>query len=584
MATFFSTTSNQRDLTGGDMSFHHYPPPSSNPYSDSSAGGLIPLPATIVSQSHIAHGSGDEPAAFIGTREAPATDSGEMGLQTQLLMANGGAAQRHQGGLSLSLGTQVPVSLYQYRPAGMAAASLLSPSQSPMASRSAQNSIYVQNSRFLKAARQLLDEVVNVRDAIKRKGDRNQGKDSGECKADAADKSDDKAGSNPQQEQESNSAPELSPSERQDLQNKVTALMAMLDQVDRRYRHYHHQMQIVMSSFDAVAGAGAAKPYTALALQTISRHFRSLRDAIGAQVQSARRSLGEQDTSAQGGGLSRLRYIDQQLRQQRAMQQFGMMQQPQHAWRPQRGLPESAVSVLRAWLFEHFLHPYPKDSEKLMLARQTGLSRGQVSNWFINARVRLWKPMIEEMYKEEFGAEMDSNSSSENAGKGKDEAISSEDRDEFQSPSSAAAGKHGASQQLNPFKSEAMGGIDGVGGLSSCLDGAMGTYATSLNLNHHVRPGAGGSASLLHDALQQAHHHHGGDARFVSYGDMADLGGYDGGSVSLTLGLQHCNNAGPVPAEQQGLLYGSSGDFEYMNGSDDRQRFGPSQLLHDFVA
>ncbi|KAM7514112.1 hypothetical protein LguiA_003695 [Lonicera macranthoides] len=25
-----------------------------------------------------------------------------------------------------------------------------------------------------------------------------------------------------------------------------------------------------------------------------------------------------------------------------------------------------------------------------------------VSNWFINARVRLWKPMIEEMYKEEF--------------------------------------------------------------------------------------------------------------------------------------------------------------------------------------
>lgn len=27
----------------------------------------------------------------------------------------------------------------------------------------------------------------------------------------------------------------------------------------------------------------------------------------------------------------------------------------------------------------------------------------QVSNWFINARVRLWKPMIEEMYKQEFG-------------------------------------------------------------------------------------------------------------------------------------------------------------------------------------
>jgi hypothetical protein len=134
-------------------------------------------------------------------------------------------------------------------------------------------------------------------------------------------------------------------------------LLYWLRQVDRKYRHYNYQMQIVMSSFNAVAGAGAARPYTALALQTISRHFRSLRDAIGAQVQSLRRSLGEKDASAQGGGLSRLRYIDQHLRQQRAMQQFGMMQQPQHAWRPQRGLPESAVSVLRAWLFEHFLHP-----------------------------------------------------------------------------------------------------------------------------------------------------------------------------------------------------------------------------------
>ncbi|KAB2610973.1 BEL1-like homeodomain protein 11 [Pyrus ussuriensis x Pyrus communis] len=39
------------------------------------------------------------------------------------------------------------------------------------------------------------------------------------------------------------------------------------------------------------------------------------------------------------------------------------------------------------------------------------LSLFQVANWFINARVRLWKPMIEEMYKEEFGeSSEDSNS------------------------------------------------------------------------------------------------------------------------------------------------------------------------------
>lgn len=128
-------------------------------------------------------------------------------------------------------------------------------------------------------------------------------------------------------------------------------------QVDRRYRQYYHQMQIVVSSFDVIAGSGAAKPYTALALQTISRHFRCLRDAINGQIQVARRSLGEEDAASndRGVGISRLRYVDQQLRQQRALQQLGMMQQ--HAWRPQRGLPETSVSVLRAWLFEHFLHP-----------------------------------------------------------------------------------------------------------------------------------------------------------------------------------------------------------------------------------
>ena len=134
-------------------------------------------------------------------------------------------------------------------------------------------------------------------------------------------------------------------------------MIVLFLQVNRRYKQYYHQMQIVVSSFDVIAGCGAAKPYTALALQTISRHFRCLRDAITGQIRASRRSLGEEDVSENGKGvrISRLRYVDQHLRQQRALQQLGMMQQ--HAWRPQRGLPESSVSILRAWLFEHFLHP-----------------------------------------------------------------------------------------------------------------------------------------------------------------------------------------------------------------------------------
>eukprot|EP01018_Ginkgo_biloba_P034446 Gb_39741 [translate_table: standard] len=171
--------------------------------------------------------------------------------------------------------------------------------------------------------------------------------------------------------------------------------------VYRRYRHYGEQMQMVVTSFESIAGLGAATPYTALALKAMSRHFRCLRDAISNQLRVTSKALGE-DPSVPGtsrGETPRLRFLDQNLRQQRAVQHLGMLEQ--HAWRPQRGLPERSVSVLRAWLFEHFLHPYPTDADKHMLARQTGLSRSQVSNWFINARVRLWKPMVEEMYLQE---------------------------------------------------------------------------------------------------------------------------------------------------------------------------------------
>ena len=131
-------------------------------------------------------------------------------------------------------------------------------------------------------------------------------------------------------------------------------------QIDRKYKQYYHEMQIVVSSFDMVAGSGTATPYTAVALQTISRHFRCLRDAISGQIDTTRRSLGESDhdacSSEKGVRISRLRHVDQQVRDRKALHHLGVMQR--HNWRPQRGLPESSVSVLRSWLFEHFLHPY----------------------------------------------------------------------------------------------------------------------------------------------------------------------------------------------------------------------------------
>ncbi|KAI3930518.1 hypothetical protein MKX01_036964 [Papaver californicum] len=205
----------------------------------------------------------------------------------------------------------------------------------------------------------------------------------------------------------------FSSSMEQELQIKITKLIGLLDEVENRYEQYYNQMEEVASSFEVIAGLGAAKSYTAMALQAMSRHFCSVRDSIVTQIRVANRDLFQGSSPRTRTGLSQLSLFDQEPRQNR-LQQLGLIQNQRQPWRPIRGLPENSVTILRSWLFEHFLHPYPTDPEKLMLASQTGLSKNQVSNWFINARVRLWKPMIEEIYKEEFGeSSLDLDSSSQ---------------------------------------------------------------------------------------------------------------------------------------------------------------------------
>lgn len=58
-------------------------------------------------------------------------------------------------------------------------------------------------------------------------------------------------------------------------------------------------------------------------------------------------------------------------------------------------LPKSATQVMKSWLFQHIVHPYPTEDEKRQIAMQTNLTLLQVNNWFINARRRILQPMLE---------------------------------------------------------------------------------------------------------------------------------------------------------------------------------------------
>lgn len=173
---------------------------------------------------------------------------------------------------------------------------------------------------------------------------------------------------------------------------KKTQLLALLQVVDDRYNQCSNEIHTVISAFHAATELDP-QIHARFALQTISFFYKNLRDRISNQL------------IAMGGNFESgcTTRKDEVFETSLAPKQWAIQQLrgKDHAvWRPQRGLPERSVSVLRAWMFQNFLHPYPKDAEKHLLAVRSGLTRSQVSNWFINARVRLWKPMIDEMYSE----------------------------------------------------------------------------------------------------------------------------------------------------------------------------------------
>ena len=65
-------------------------------------------------------------------------------------------------------------------------------------------------------------------------------------------------------------------------------------------------------------------------------------------------------------------------------------------------LPCHVVDYLKNWLMspEHINHPYPSESEKARMVADTGIEIKRLNNWFVNNRIRFWKPRFEAMQKE----------------------------------------------------------------------------------------------------------------------------------------------------------------------------------------
>uniref|UniRef100_A0A6N2K6W1 POX domain-containing protein n=1 Tax=Salix viminalis TaxID=40686 RepID=A0A6N2K6W1_SALVM len=365
----------------------------------------------------------------------------------------------------------------------------------------------LRNSRYLGPAQDLLKEFCNLGtkqvDALQQKSHKPKQWD------------DDQTGS---------SSRKQSLQSRTELQKRKTKMLSMLEEKIQALRS-----MAMVSSFEAVAGAGAASVYSALASKAMSRHFRCLRDGIVAQIHATKKAMGEKDPVAPGttkGETPRLKILDQALRQQRAFQQMSMMES--HPWRPQRGLPERSVSFLRAWLFEHFLHPLTSTLTSMFFMAKLS----QVSNWFINARVRLWKPMVEEMYLEET-KEQGNNMASSDGVTDLDENINGRSN---QNPSSTD--QKPTPDQLNRIDSECLSSV-----ISNPDKNDTNKSTISFQSHHlqHQQHNFGNFGGMDLDFSSYNHHTAGG----VSYAnDNASNQNFNGGGVSLTLGLQQHKGSG----------------------------------------
>uniref|UniRef100_A0A0A9CHG6 Homeobox domain-containing protein n=1 Tax=Arundo donax TaxID=35708 RepID=A0A0A9CHG6_ARUDO len=352
---------------------------------------------------------------------------------------------------------------------------------------------------------------------------------------------------------------------------RKTRLISLMEDVCKRYKQYYQQLQAVISSFETVAGLSNAAPFASMALRTMSKHFKCLKGMILNQLRNSAKvaandGIGKEDMAnfALMGGSAGL------LRGNSA----NAFSQPHNIWRPQRGLPERAVSLLRSWLFEHFLHPYPTDSDKQMLAKQTGLTRNQVSNWFINARVRLWKPMVEEIHNLEMRQLQKNPSLDKNQLVMQQTQHSSDSSGKPSDPSSSQRGQ--SSGMTRNLSSPASRHIQ-----------------DDLTQRHHDMQGqvsfAYNGLAGHHSNLALSHHHQ--QAEGVGDG----VGGAANGGVSLTLGL-HQNNrtyiAEPLPAalplnlaHRFGLEDVSDAYVMGSFGGQDRhftKEIG-GHLVHDFV-
>jgi hypothetical protein len=141
--------------------------------------------------------------------------------------------------------------------------------------------------------------------------------------------------------------------------------------MDEKYYRCLEEMQSTTAKFSglmqpsgsSMGGGGGGSVCAQFAHRAVLSAYRALRRRITGEIMAAAGRPEHQHphraepsvvsgvkTEQQSGSWDESAFIQKHLvSRRRAL--------PPQDWRPQRGLPERSVSVLKTWLFENFLHP-----------------------------------------------------------------------------------------------------------------------------------------------------------------------------------------------------------------------------------
>lgn len=121
------------------------------------------------------------------------------------------------------------------------------------------------------------------------------------------------------------------------------------NQLDDKYNQCLDHIQNAITTFHDATNSSSPRLLARFALLTVASAFKKLRERISKQI------LLDSQECRNNYMRGKERASESSLVEKQWTLQLG--RKDQQSWRPQRGLPERSVSVLRAWMFQNFLHP-----------------------------------------------------------------------------------------------------------------------------------------------------------------------------------------------------------------------------------